>query len=135
MQFDMQMQELKPGTCLVHLPKQCQLTYDSQTQPELLELIEQVPAALWGARLALQVCDLPALVPHHGTVIALSHTCIPHVQALWTLAQKGGNIATSATAVQLLQSCAHMLLLDRHTCAMFLPGFSTHPLDCAEQSQ
>ena len=60
MHFHMQMQELKPGACLVQLPKQCQLTYDSQSQPELLELIEQVPAALWGARLALQVCDLPA---------------------------------------------------------------------------
>lgn len=49
------MQELQPGMCLVHLPRQCQLTYDSHTQPELLELIEEVPSALWGARLALQV--------------------------------------------------------------------------------
>lgn len=49
------MQELQPGLCLVRLPRQCQLTYDSHTQPDLLELIEEVPSALWGARLALQV--------------------------------------------------------------------------------
>lgn len=39
----------------MHLPKHCQLTYDEQTQPELLALIEQVPPELWGAKLALQV--------------------------------------------------------------------------------
>ena len=49
------MQDLKPGQCLVHLPKHCQLTYDEQTQPELLALIEQIPPELWGAKLALQV--------------------------------------------------------------------------------
>lgn len=41
------------------LPKQCQLTYDDKSEPELLGLIEQVPHELWGARLALQVCMLP----------------------------------------------------------------------------
>ncbi|DBA78760.1 hypothetical protein WJX77_011196 [Trebouxia sp. C0004] len=48
-------QDLKQGQSLVHLSKQCQLTYDNDTNPELLALIEQVPQALWGARLALQV--------------------------------------------------------------------------------
>ena len=48
-------QDLKEGQRLVHLPQQCQLTYDAQTKPEMLALIEQVPPELWGARLALQV--------------------------------------------------------------------------------
>ncbi len=39
----------------MQLPRQCQLTYDDESQPELLALIEQVPPELWGARLALQV--------------------------------------------------------------------------------
>lgn len=50
-------QELKKGQHLVVLPKQCQLTYDDESKPELLGLIEQVPRELWGARLALQVCS------------------------------------------------------------------------------
>ncbi|KAL3150242.1 hypothetical protein ABBQ32_000100 [Trebouxia sp. C0010 RCD-2024] len=48
-------QELERGQQLVLLPKQCQLTYDKESKPELLGLIEQVPQELWGARLALQV--------------------------------------------------------------------------------
>lgn len=41
------------------LPRHCQLTYNGESEPELLRLIEQVPDELWGARLALQVCILP----------------------------------------------------------------------------
>lgn len=48
-------QDLKKGQQLVLLPKKCQLTYDEVSQPELLDLIQQVPQELWGARLALQV--------------------------------------------------------------------------------
>ena len=48
-------QELEKGHQSVLLPKQCQLTYDDNSEPELLGLIEQVPHELWGARLALQV--------------------------------------------------------------------------------
>lgn len=42
----------------MHLPKPCQLMYDDRTQPQLLELIDQVPSTLWGARLALKVCSV-----------------------------------------------------------------------------
>lgn len=38
---------------VVKLPKACQLTYGSGSDPALLSLIDKVP--LWGARLALQV--------------------------------------------------------------------------------
>lgn len=42
---------------LVDLPSRCQLTYDrSSDDPRLLKLIDAVPAELWGAKLALQVC-------------------------------------------------------------------------------
>lgn len=53
--FDHPLQELERGQQLILLPKQCQLTYDEESKPELLGLIEQVPQELWGARLALQV--------------------------------------------------------------------------------
>lgn len=38
------------------LPRHCHLTYDEATDAALLALIERVPAELWGARIALQVC-------------------------------------------------------------------------------
>ena len=43
------------GSTLIALPQRCHLTYDAATDPRLLALIEQVPAELWGAKLALQV--------------------------------------------------------------------------------
>ncbi len=46
----------------MELPAQCQLTYDGSSDPRLLALINQVPAELWGAKLALQVSSsLPQL--------------------------------------------------------------------------
>jgi hypothetical protein len=54
-------QPCKPGSRLVELPAQCQLTYDSSSDPRLLALISQVPAELWGAKLALQVSSAPQL--------------------------------------------------------------------------
>ncbi len=47
-------QDCAPGTTLLALPQRCHLTYDGSTDPRLLALIEQVPAELWGAKLALQ---------------------------------------------------------------------------------
>ena len=55
MSWDDFLQALERGQQLILLPKQCQLTYDEESKPELLGLIEQVPHELWGARLALQV--------------------------------------------------------------------------------
>ena len=49
------LQGLVQGQTLVRLPRRCQLTYDSQTKPEVLSLIQQVPPELWSTRLALQV--------------------------------------------------------------------------------
>ncbi|KAL4423246.1 hypothetical protein ABPG77_000038 [Micractinium sp. CCAP 211/92] len=48
-------QDCAPGTTLLALPQRCHLTYDGSIDPRLLALIEQVPAELWGAKLALQV--------------------------------------------------------------------------------
>lgn len=52
-------QDAAPGTRLIELPAACHLTYgrpgvDTDDDPRLLALIEQVPAELWGARLALK---------------------------------------------------------------------------------
>lgn len=47
-------QALEPGQKLIELPARCQLTYSPETaDPKLLALINQVPAELWGAKLAL----------------------------------------------------------------------------------
>ncbi|KAL4434341.1 hypothetical protein ABPG75_000782 [Micractinium tetrahymenae] len=48
-------QDCGPGATLISLPQRCHLTYDGSTDPRLLALIDQVPAELWGAKLALQV--------------------------------------------------------------------------------
>ena len=54
-------QDCSAGSTLIALPQQCHLTYDGFTDPRLLSLIEQVPAELWGAKLALQAsAPLPA---------------------------------------------------------------------------
>lgn len=45
----------QPGTRLIELPRSCQLTYDESSDPRVLNLIQQVPEELWGAKLALQV--------------------------------------------------------------------------------
>lgn len=45
----------KAGTRLVELPRSCHLTYDESSDPRVLQLIQQVPEELWGAKLALQV--------------------------------------------------------------------------------
>jgi hypothetical protein len=37
------------------LPRSCHLTYDESSDPRVLQLIQQVPEELWGAKLALQV--------------------------------------------------------------------------------
>lgn len=47
-------QDCSAGSTLITLPQRCHLTYDASTDPRLLALIEQVPAELWGAKLALQ---------------------------------------------------------------------------------
>ncbi|GAB4816663.1 hypothetical protein N2152v2_003709 [Parachlorella kessleri] len=50
------LQDCRAGFCLIDLPQRCHLTYDlATTDPRLLALINQVPAELWGAKLALQV--------------------------------------------------------------------------------
>lgn len=46
-----------PGATLVALPQPCHLTYDDSSDPRLLALVQQVPAELWGAKLALQVLN------------------------------------------------------------------------------
>lgn len=43
------------GSTLVSLPQRCHLTYGDSSDPRLLALINQVPAELWGAKLALAV--------------------------------------------------------------------------------
>lgn len=47
----------KAGARLVELPASCHLTYDAAADPKLIALISQVPEELWGAKLALQVCE------------------------------------------------------------------------------
>ncbi|GFH20538.1 NADPH:adrenodoxin mitochondrial isoform X1 [Haematococcus lacustris] len=39
------------------LNRRCMLTYDETCDPRLLAVIDQVPAELWGAKLALQLLD------------------------------------------------------------------------------
>lgn len=46
--------DVNKGATLISLPSKCHLTYDGSTDPRLLALIDQVPAELWGAKLALQ---------------------------------------------------------------------------------
>lgn len=43
------------GQRLIELPRSCHLTYDESSDPRVLQLIQQVPEELWGAKLALQV--------------------------------------------------------------------------------
>lgn len=43
------------GKRLIELPRSCHLTYDESSDPRVLQLIQQVPDELWGAKLALQV--------------------------------------------------------------------------------
>lgn len=43
------------GQRLVELPRSCHLAYDESSDPRVLQLIQQVPEELWGAKLALQV--------------------------------------------------------------------------------
>jgi len=43
------------GQRLIELPRRCHLTYDESSDPRVLQLIQQVPEELWGAKLALQV--------------------------------------------------------------------------------
>lgn len=46
--------DVKAGDTLISLPSKCHLTYDGSTDARLMALIDQVPAELWGAKLALQ---------------------------------------------------------------------------------
>lgn len=50
--------DVKAGDTLISLPSKCHLTYDGSTDARLLALIDQVPAELWGAKLALQASAL-----------------------------------------------------------------------------
>ena len=58
------------GSTLIDLPQRCHLTYDVATDPRLLALIEQVPAELWGAKLALQVRRVAGHPPRSCTQAA-----------------------------------------------------------------
>ena len=61
------LQDCRAGSCLIALPQRCHLTYDlATTDPRLLALINQVPAELWGAKLALQV-RIASLARRPGT--------------------------------------------------------------------
>lgn len=69
-------QDCAPGATLLALPQRCHLTYDGSTDPRLLALIEQVPAELWGAKLALQASGAagPAMQrPQEASICAFSH--------------------------------------------------------------
>lgn len=55
------------GSTLVSLPQRCHLTYDDSSDPRLLALIGQVPAELWGAKLALQA----------STAVPVASPCAP----------------------------------------------------------
>lgn len=77
------LQELERGQQLVLLPKRCQLTYDDESTPELLALIEQVPHELWGARLALQVCTPSEAAIWHGVMSVI--ICHSHARTLHSL--------------------------------------------------
>jgi hypothetical protein len=57
------------GEQLILLPKALQLTYDAkESAPGLLELIDQVPAELWSARLGLALLHERAKVGGGGGV-------------------------------------------------------------------
>ncbi len=48
--------DAQQGQQLIQLPRQCQLTYDTNvTDKRLLALIDKVPKDLWGPKLALQL--------------------------------------------------------------------------------
>lgn len=68
-------QACNKGALVVKLPKSCQLSYGSDSNPQLLALIDRVPPELWGARLALQVSL------SHGSWLRtpVAHTALQHV--------------------------------------------------------
>lgn len=69
---------------VVRLPKACQLTYGSGSDPALLSLIEKVPPELWGARLALQVLsEYPSLLAVKLQVSSQLHLCHAAVKLSW----------------------------------------------------
>lgn len=53
---------MQAGQRLIELPRSCHLTYDESSDPRVLQLIQQVPEELWGAKLALQVSCHPSWV-------------------------------------------------------------------------
>ena len=71
-------QDCAPGATLIALPQRCHLTYDGSTDPRLLALIEQVPAELWGAKLALQASRV-----HEGLGLRVSSArrSLPSIQS------------------------------------------------------
>ncbi|KAL6746522.1 hypothetical protein V8C86DRAFT_2940393 [Haematococcus lacustris] len=50
-------QSVSAGDRLIMLNRRCMLTYDETCDPRLLAVIDQVPAELWGAKLALQLLN------------------------------------------------------------------------------
>jgi hypothetical protein len=94
------------GSCLVHLPRGCQLTYStsgpSQDSAALLGAISMIPQSFWGLRLALKVLEQRALGAKSQFAPYIAHlpATVPGLPMFFSRAQ-----STVLNAAQYFANC------------------------------